>query len=101
MRLSLEQSRAIVATTAELAGPEARVRLFGSRLDDDLRGGDIDLLVECAQPVARPVWLAAQISARLQRRLGERRIDVLVIDPTSALEPVHRVARAQGVELRP
>jgi hypothetical protein len=31
--------------------------------------------------VARPVWLAAQITARLQRRLGDRRIDVLVIDP--------------------
>ena len=68
MRLTLEQSQAIVATTFELAGSDARVRLFGSRLRDELAGGDIDLLVECARPVARPVLLAAQITVRLQRR---------------------------------
>ncbi len=101
MRLNPDQSRAIVAATRDLAGADARVRLFGSRLNDDDRGGDIDLLVECPQPVARPVWLAAQIVARLQRLLGERRIDVLVVDPTTALQPVHRVAQAEGVVLQP
>ena len=101
MRLNPDQSRAIVAATRDLAGADARVRLFGSRLNDDDRGGDIDLLVECPQPVARPVWPAAQIVARLQRLLGERRIDVLVVDPTTALQPVHRVAQAEGVVLQP
>jgi predicted nucleotidyltransferase len=76
------------------------VRLFGSRLDDRARGGDIDLLVECPRPVARPVWLAAQITARLQRRLGDRRIDVLVIDPATELQAVHRVAQTEGVLLQ-
>jgi predicted nucleotidyltransferase len=99
MRLTPDQSRAIVAAAAELAGTDARVRLFGSRLRDELRGGDIDLLIECPRPVARPVWLAAQITARLQRALGERKIDVLVIGPDTALEPVHRAARAEGVLL--
>lgn len=101
MRLSPDQVHAIVAATQELAGADARVRLFGSRVNDQLRGGDIDLLVECARPVARPVWLAAQITARLQRSLGERKIDVLVVDPTTELEPVHRVARAEGMLLQP
>ena len=94
MRLTTEQSRAIVAATAELAGADARVRLFGTRVHDELRGGDIDLLVECPRPVARPVWLAAQLTARLQRALGERKIDVLVIDPLAPLQPVHRAAQA-------
>ena len=101
MRLTSDQTRAIVAATRELAGDDARVRLFGSRVRNDMRGGDIDLLVECARPVARPVWLAAQITARIQRALGERRIDVLVIDPDTALQPVHRVAQAEGVVLSP
>lgn len=101
MRLSPDQVHAIVAATQELAGADAQVRLFGSRVDDQLRGGDIDLLVECARPVARPVWLAAQITARLHRSLGERKIDVLVVDPTTELEPVHRVARAEGMLLQP
>jgi predicted nucleotidyltransferase len=42
MRLSDDQARAIVTATRELAGPRARVRLFGSRLRDDARGGDVD-----------------------------------------------------------
>ena len=54
MRLSPSQIQAIVAATAELAGSDAQVRLFGSRLDDTLHGGDIDLLVECPNKVARP-----------------------------------------------
>ena len=101
MRLTPEQTRAIVAVTHELAGPDASVRLFGSRLHDTLKGGDIDLVVECAHPVERPVWLAAQITARLQRLLGDRRIDVLLIDPTTPLEPVHRVAQSEGWVLQP
>jgi predicted nucleotidyltransferase len=100
MRLTREQAQAIVAATAELAGADASVRLFGSRLRDDLRGGDIDLLIECPHPVARPVRLAAQITARLQRTLGDRKIDVLVIDPQTALEPVHRAAQSEGVLLQ-
>ena len=96
MRLSSEQLSVILATTRELAGAEASVRLFGSRLNDRLQGGDIDLLVECPQRVARPVRLAAQITARLQNRLGDRKIDVLVVDPDTELEPVHLVARAEG-----
>jgi predicted nucleotidyltransferase len=100
MRLTADQVRSIVDATRALAGPDTMVRLFGSRLHDELRGGDIDLLVECASPVARPVWLAAQITARLQRALGDRKIDVLVLDPATALEPVHRVARAEGLVLQ-
>ena len=83
MRLGSEQARAMVAATHELAGPDASVRLFGSRLHDTLKGGDTDLLVQCAHLVERPVWSAAQTTARLQRLLGDRWIDVLLIDPTT------------------
>jgi predicted nucleotidyltransferase len=99
MRIDSQQAHAIVTATRELAGDGASVRLFGSRLRDDVRGGDIDLLVECPEPVDRPVALAARLTARLQRLLGERRIDVLVVDPLTPLDPVHRVARAEGVRL--
>lgn len=99
MRLTDDQRKAIVSITADLAGRDARVRLFGSRVHDDLRGGDIDLLIECPRPIERPVRLATQITARLQRALGDRKIDVLVVDPQTPLEPVHHAARAQGILL--
>jgi predicted nucleotidyltransferase len=99
MRISPEQVRLIVDAAHAVAGPDATVRLFGSRVRDDQRGGDIDLLVECPAPVARPVWLAARLTARLQRALGDRRIDVLVVGPDTELESVHHVARLEGVLL--
>jgi predicted nucleotidyltransferase len=99
MRLDPEQRETIVRETALVLGPRAKVRLFGSRLRDDVRGGDIDLLVQCPDVVDRPVLRSAQLAARLQRVLGDRRIDVLVIDPSTTLQPVHRVALSQGVEL--
>lgn len=101
MRLTPVQVQAIVATARGLAGPKAQVRLFGSRLQDDVRGGDIDLLVDVPEPVDRPIWLAALLTARLQRVLGDRRIDVLLVDPTIPVEPVHEVARRDGILLEP
>ena len=101
MRILPQQRDAIVRTTTERAGPGSRVHLFGSRLHDPLRGSDIDLRVQCPQPVARPVWLAAQITARLQRALGERKIDVLLIDPATgaAARAPRGAGRGRGVDV--
>lgn len=99
MRLSPQQVQAIVTAARSLAGSDACIRLFGSRVDDRAHGGDIDLLVECPRPVERPVWLAAQITARVQRALGDRKIDVLLIDPSTPLDAVHRAAQANGILL--
>jgi predicted nucleotidyltransferase len=100
MRLTADQSRDIVRAIRDLAGnDDASARLFGSRTRDDLRGGDTDLVVEGARPVAQPVWLAARITARLQRALGERKIDVLVVDPDTEIGPVHAAARVEAALL--
>ena len=100
MRLSPADRQAIVRATAKVAGADTRVLLFGSHTDDSLRGGDIDLLVECAQPVQRPAWLAAHIEAALVQAIGDNgKIDVLLTAPNLAEQPMHRVARAKGVPL--
>lgn len=88
MRLILRDRHALVQATAEVAGPAARALLFGSRTDDHARGGDIDLRVELPQAPADPLGLSLKLSARMQRRVGLRRIDVLVADPGSAPTPL-------------
>ena len=50
MRLSPAQTRLILNCVHAQFGDDAAVRLFGSRLDDAARGGDVDLLVESAAP---------------------------------------------------
>ena len=99
MRLTPEQTRIIRETVSEVAGPGARVRLFGSRLDDHQRGGDIDLLVELPEPVENAALLASRLEARLQRRLGEQRIDVLLAAPNLQRQPIHQVAEREGLLL--
>ena len=99
MRLSEEQIRIIRETAHEIFGERVRVRLFGSRVDDAARGGDIDLLVECDTSMPDRLQKNLAFTARLQLQLGDQPIDVLVIDPTTRLQPVHEVARKTGVLL--
>jgi len=82
--------------------PGSRVSLFGSRTDDDARGGDIDLLVEPPAALTADEWVARRQAfvARLYRLIGERRIDVLLALPgESPVAAVVASARRQAVEL--
>lgn len=99
MRLSSQEIRTIKAQAVATFGPAVAVRLFGSRADDAARGGDIDLMVSTSEPVERPALLAATLTARLQLALGEQRIDVLVEAPNLQRQPIHEVARRDGVLL--
>jgi hypothetical protein len=43
--------------------------------------------------------LAARLAARAERLLNGRRVDVLLLDPGTLIEPVHTAALATGVAL--
>ena len=99
MRLSPDDTDHIRQQVARTAGADARVRLFGSRLDAAALGGDVDLLVELSEPVARPALLSAQLAARISRSLRGRRVDVVLSAPNLQSLPIHRRARAEGILL--
>nr|RNF64923.1 nucleotidyltransferase domain-containing protein [Acidithiobacillus sulfuriphilus] len=82
--------------TREVAGDKAKVRVFGSRLDDTIRGGDLDLLLELPEPVDNPALLAAQMSTRVSRALQGRKVDVLLSAPNLLHLPIHDVAFQEG-----
>lgn len=50
MRLDAAQTRLILDCVHAQFGDDANVLPFGSRLDDQARGGDVDLLIESAAP---------------------------------------------------
>ena len=99
MRLSDFEVDAIKQVVHRIAGPAAQVRLFGSRTDDQARGGDIDLLLEMSVAAERPALLGALVAAGIERLIGGRRIDVLVAAPNLRELLIHRVARAQSLPL--
>ena len=99
MRLTPETRQIIKASAREIFGPNATVRVFGSRANDEARGGDIDLLVECGEPVKDRLKKALALTARLQIRLGDQHIDIIVADPQTKPQSVHEVARRTGVTL--
>lgn len=99
MRLSAEQILQLKRLALEEGGADARLRLFGSRLDDTRKGGDVDLLLELASPATNPAPLAARMAARASRILAGRKVDVLLAAPNLLRLPIHEVAFREGVEL--
>ena len=99
MRLSQDQIHAIKHTAQTVLGDDARVMLFGSRTDDGRRGGDIDLLFETPHRLHDRVAAQGQIYVALIRRLGDRKLDVLLKDAVTPEAPVMRIARETGTLL--
>ncbi len=99
MRLSAHTQRIIRDTSQEIFGSEITVMVFGSRIDDFARGGDIDLLILSESPIVQRERKALKLVARLQIRLGDQPIDVLVLDPETTRQPVHEEALRTGVKL--
>jgi len=102
VRISETQRQCIKEAVERQFGADARVLLFGSRVDDTARGGDIDLLVETNRMVPDSIEaVAAKLRAisEIQRRIGDRKIDMVIAGPTSQLEVV-RQGREHGVLLQ-
>lgn len=99
MRLSEYQRSAILEEVGRIFGKRARVRLFGSRVDDSARGGDIDLHIEAGGSPADLLDRELRLRARLMHRLGERRIDVVVHAHHQPLRPIDEQARQTGIPL--
>jgi predicted nucleotidyltransferase len=100
MRLTNNQIQAIRQLVRQMAGERVRVRVFGSRLDDAARGGDIDLMLEMDEPVESPALFAAQITTQISRAMQGRKVDVLLSAPNLMRLPIHDIAFQQGVLLR-
>jgi len=94
MRLSSDEIDCL-KTTLRTLDPSAELYLFGSRVDDSKRGGDIDLLI-----VSEVLDKKAKRILRLTffERFGEQKIDIL-LDNGQFKEPFHKLALERGVKL--
>ncbi|MGZ8257429.1 MAG: nucleotidyltransferase domain-containing protein [Gallionella sp.] len=99
MRISPSEAQVIKETASTVFGERASVWLFGSRADDALKCGDIDLYIEL--PSEDYVYAKKlRFWCELVKRLGDQKIDVVInkIGASPHL-PIHDVARTKGIRL--
>ncbi|MCK9386962.1 MAG: nucleotidyltransferase domain-containing protein [Sulfuritalea sp.] len=95
MRVPQQELQLAVQLIRKHLGSSSDVWLFGSRVDDGKKGGDIDLYVETDK---------SQLALPLARARGEladvlgRHVD-LVVNNHTCNEPIFDIAKAQGVRL--
>lgn len=98
MRLTDHEVAAIKAAARLTFGPDAVVRVFGSRVDDARRGGDIDLHVETPDNI--DFWPSKdEFLERLFARIDEQRVDLITTARGQAPMPIERIAYRDGIVL--
>ena len=95
MRLKKEEIE-IIKTTVQKHLPGTDVYLFGSRVDDSKRGGDIDILI--IGDAERDYDKLRGIRIELNNRLGEQKIDV-VYEQRAVMSPFGKLALMDGAQI--
>lgn len=99
MRITPAEACATKNIVDRVLNTSNRVWLFGSRADDELRGGDIDLLIETDASLANRAEIICRLYGALIMALGDRKLDILLKDARTAEAPIFEIARRTGVIL--
>ena len=94
MRLTPAQIDTIQSTVHAVLGEGAQVTLFGSRVNDQQKGGDVDLYVETAQP---DLMKKIRCKVSLQDQLNMP-VD-LIVKPHGDRSPIAMIAKQEGIRL--
>lgn len=95
MRLSSKQL-SIIESAIRNRDPEASIYLFGSRVNDDAKGGDIDLLV-----ISNLIEFRDEIAIRREilDEIGWQKLDLIVHPDKNSQTPIVRIAIESGIPL--
>ena len=94
MRLASWEVKEIKEIAKKIFGENTKVYLFGSRVDDTKKGGDIDLYIVTKN---NSYENEMKFWCELQQRLGEQKIDIIVSKDSS--REIEKVALKEGIEL--
>ncbi len=96
MRLSKNEAYSIKQAFYKVFG-EGKIYLFGSRVDDTKRGGDIDLYL-CPKDYSDDMYeKKIKFLVELDLTIGEQKIDVVIAKDNNRL--IEQVALRDGLEL--
>lgn len=101
MRLSDHYRNTIKQTAHEIWGNQVSIILFGSRIDDSKKGGDIDLLLQInnEEDVKDIVRKKIKFLSQLDILLGEQKIDLIVATKENQYKNIVQTALQTGTIL--
>ena len=77
MRLNQRQIQAI-EQVFKMVFSHGEVVLFGSRVDDQRKGGDIDLFVQPSEPTLNLFECKVRFLSMLKNSIGEQKVDLVL-----------------------
>ncbi len=98
MRLTKREVEALIQGARSSFGEDAKIWLFGSRVDDTKKGGDIDLYIETDKESGL-VAAKLEMLGSIWSTFGEQKIDILVRSRSKKCSPMHEIAKSSGKEL--
>jgi len=96
MRITELEKNVIIDAVVNV-DPNAKVWLFGSRVDDNKKGGDIDIAI-FSEKIDKDVMQKIQVKRLICDRIGEQKIDIVTTN--SGKEAIFRLAVAEGIQLQ-
>lgn len=101
MRLTSNEISVIKECFKAQFGEKDHLWLFGSRANNNARGGDIDLYIETESVTLNEAFNKKfEFVLSLNMRLGEQKIDIVLNVLTLKNEqPIYRIARETGIQL--
>ncbi len=97
MRLKQNIKEQIIKYSREHFGNKVQLYLFGSRIKDNKKGGDIDLFLDAGYEVN--IQNQILFLRDIYKYVTQRKIDLLVKTPKKIEIPIYNAARNEGVLL--
>ncbi len=100
LRITNEHAAHICNVLQHYFGAKTDIWLFGSRVDDNQRGGDIDLYIETDLQSPEAVFDAKLHSlVDIKQHIGDQKIDLVIYRRGKRREAIHHEARSTGIQL--
>jgi len=101
MRINNETIELIKELASKYFGVDSKVFIFGSRMDDSKKGGDIDLYIETSLDLKNIVNNKLLFLVELEKNIGEQKIDLVVFNPNLMQEDlIHKIAKQEGIRIK-
>jgi predicted nucleotidyltransferase len=99
MRLNQFEIESIKNLVNSHFGKDAQVFLFGSRVQDEKRGGDIDLFISNSNGEQLKVRTKINFMTDLVLRIGDQKIDVILDSPAIKKSVFYQSIKQTGILL--